>query len=145
MADNPEQLVRKAIDCINAHDLDTYATLHGDDFELTDTATGETFRGPEGARKNMEGWFTPFPDANVEVVNLVAADEWVVVEAIGRGTHTGPLPSPEGEVPATGKSITLPFCSTLRVRDGKAVSGRDYYNLAAVMMQLGLLPELGAH
>jgi hypothetical protein len=41
---------------------------------------------------------------------------------IGRGTHTGPLHGPGGEVPPTGKSLALPFCSTLRVTDGKIVS-----------------------
>jgi len=111
---------------------------------MTDTASGETFHGPAGARQNMEGWFTPFPDANVEIVNLIAGDEWVAIEAIGRGTHTGPLHGPGGEVPPTGKSLTLPFCSTLRITAGKIVSGRDYYNLAAVMQQLGLMPEPAA-
>jgi steroid delta-isomerase-like uncharacterized protein len=141
MAESAEQIARKAIDCINAHDLGAYGELHSDDFELTDTATGETFRGPDGSRKNMQGWFTPFPDANVEIVNLVAGDDWVAIEAVGRGTHTGPLATPGGDVPPTGKSITLPFCSTIRISDGKIVAGRDYYNLAAVMMQLGLMPE----
>jgi limonene-1,2-epoxide hydrolase len=29
----------------------------------------------------------------------------------------------------------------LRVSDGKIVAGRDYYNVADLMQQLGLMPE----
>ena len=141
MSENTAGIVRQALDHLNAHDLDAYAALYADDSEVMDTATGETFHGPEGARKNMEGWFTPFPDAKIEIVNLIAGDEWAAVEAIGRGTHTGTLAGPGGEVPATGRTLTLPFCSTLRVSGGKIVAGRDYYNVAELMQQLGLLPQ----
>ena len=115
--------------------------MHAEHFEMTDTASGETFHGREGARKNMEGWFVPFPDARIEVVNLIAGESWVTIEAIGRGTHTGPLSGPEGEIPPTGRRLDLPFCSTLQIEDGQFVAGRDYYNLADVMQQLGLMPE----
>jgi steroid delta-isomerase-like uncharacterized protein len=141
MTENAVTIANQAFECINAHDVDRYAALHADDYEMTDTATGEIFHGQDGARKNMEGWFTPFPDARVEVVNVVAGDEWVAIEGIGRGTHNGPLIGPTGEFPPTRKSFTVPFCTTLRVTDGKIVAVRDYYNGAEVMQQLGLTPK----
>jgi steroid delta-isomerase-like uncharacterized protein len=141
MTENAANIARQALEYLNAHDLDAYAALHADDCELIDTATGETFHGTEGARQNMEGWFTPFPDANVETVNLIEGGDWAVIEAIGRGTHTGPLAGPGGEIPPTGKSLALPFCSVVRIADGKIVASRDYYNVAEVMQQLGLMPE----
>ena len=39
------------------------------------------------------------------------------------------------------KGLTLAFCSTLQISNGKIVGGRDYYNLTDVMQQLGLMPE----
>jgi steroid delta-isomerase-like uncharacterized protein len=128
MAENTASIAKQAFEYLNARELDAFAALHSDDFELTDTSTGETFHGQEGARKNMEGWFTAFPDAKIEIFNLVAGDEWAAVEAIGRGMNTGPMSGPGGEIPPTGKSLTLSFCSTLRIKDGKIVEGRDYYN-----------------
>lgn len=71
----------------------------------------------------------------------IRSDDWAALEAIGRRTHTGPMSGPGGEIPPTGKSLALPFCSTLEIKDGKIVAGRDYYNLAAIMEQLGLMPE----
>jgi steroid delta-isomerase-like uncharacterized protein len=145
MAENTTSIARRFVEYTNAQDIDAFVALHADDFELTDTATGETFHGPEGARKNLiEGCVGPFPDLKLEIVNLIAGDDWVAIEGIGRGTHTGPLITPGGDLPATGRSLTLPFCRTLRIRGGKIVSRRDYYNVAAVMEQLGLMPEPAA-
>jgi steroid delta-isomerase-like uncharacterized protein len=141
MPESTESIARKALDHLNAHDLDSFAAMHAEGYELTDTATGETYHGREGARKNMEGWFTPFPDARIEVVNVIAGDTWVTIEAIGRGTQTGPLAGPEGEIPPTGRVLELPFCSTLQIENGEFVAGRDYYNVADLMQQLGLMPE----
>lgn len=142
MAEDTAGIAKQALEHLNAHDLDAYAALFADDCELTDTATGEVFHGPDGARRNMEGWFTPFPDAKIEIVNLVAGEGWAAIEAVGRGTQTGPMEGPGGEIPPTGKVLALPFCSTLQVSDGKIVGGRDYYNIADLMQQLGLMPEI---
>ena len=41
-----------------------------DDFELIDCASGERYTGPEGARRNAEGWLIPFADAKVELLKI---------------------------------------------------------------------------
>jgi steroid delta-isomerase-like uncharacterized protein len=131
----------KLIDAINAHDVERIVDLAADDFELTDVATGETFRGKEGARRNIDGWFTPFPDLTCEIENLITSGEWEAIEAIGRGTQTGSITTPEGEIPPTGKKVEAKFVTISRIRDGKVVEQRDYYDLGTIMQQLGLMPE----
>lgn len=68
----------------------------------------------------------------------------MVVEFMGRGTHTGPLHTPTGDVPATGRRVDLPFCDVHRIEDGKITNGRSYFDLATMMRQLGLMPEVPA-
>jgi hypothetical protein len=106
-----------------------------EDFELIDCASGEKFSGPEGARRNAEGWLIPFSDVNVELLNVVSAGDWAIAEAVGRATHSGPLQTPMGEVPATGKEMEPTSAPLIRVRDGKIVEGRDYYD-ATIANQL---------
>jgi steroid delta-isomerase-like uncharacterized protein len=132
---------KQLFDAFNANDLDRVEELAADDFELVDIAAGETFRGKEGARANAQGWITAFPDAQIELVNVIAGDGWEAAEAIARGTHTGPLATAEGEIPPTGRTIELRFCSVAQVSDGKIRKGRDYYDVASIMQQLGLMPE----
>jgi steroid delta-isomerase-like uncharacterized protein len=144
MAEDSEAIIRKLFDAFNSKDYDTIEALAADDFELIDCASGEKFTGPEGSRRNAEGWLTAFPEVRIELLNVVASGDWAVAEAVGRGTHSGPLHTPMGEVPPTGKQMELHFCSLIKVREGKIVEGRDYYDAMTVANQLGLIPEPAA-
>jgi ketosteroid isomerase-like protein len=70
---------------------------------------------------------------------MVADEEGVVVEFRGRGTHTGPLANPAGDIRATGRKVDIPFCQVYRLKGGKIVSSRLYFDTATMMGQLGLL------
>jgi steroid delta-isomerase-like uncharacterized protein len=144
MAEDSGSIIRKLFDAFNTKDYDAIEAMVTDDFELIVCATGEKFTGPEGARQNAEGWLIPFADAHVELLNVVASGDWAVAEAVGRGTHSAPMQTPMGEVPATGKHLELHFCSLIKVQDGKITEGRDYYDVMTVMNQLGLMPEPAA-
>ncbi len=65
-----------------------------------------------------------------------AISEWTT-----SGTHDGPLETPEGTIPATGKRVTLRGCDAMTVRDGRITSHRVYYDQLAFMTRLGLVPE----
>ena len=144
MGEDSGSIIRKLFDAFNAKDYDTIVGLAADDFVLIDCASGEKYEGPEGARRNAEGWLTPFADVSVELLNVVSSGDWAVAECVGRGTHSGPLQTPMGEVPPTGKQMELHFCSLIRVHDGKIVEGRDYYDAMTIANQLGLIPEPAA-
>jgi len=139
-----EETIRKLFDGFNSKDYDAIVALVADDFELIDCASGERYTGPEGARRNAEGWLMPFADVKVELLNVVTSGDWAVAEAVGRGTHTGPMQTPMGEVAPTGRKMELHFCSVIRVQDGKIVEERDYYDVMTIANQRGLMPEPAA-
>jgi steroid delta-isomerase-like uncharacterized protein len=144
MGEDGSSIVHKLIDGFNNKDYDAIEGLAAENFELIDVASGEKFSGREGARRNAEGWITAFPDAKIEVLNLVSGGDWAVVEAVGRGTHSGPLKTPGGEVPPTGRHMELHYCSLIKVQDGKIVEERDYYDGMTVATQLGMMPEMAS-
>jgi ketosteroid isomerase-like protein len=144
MGEDSASIIRKLFDGFNTKDYDAIVALAADDFELIDCASGDKFNGPEGARRNAERWLVPFPDASVELLNIVSSGDWAVAECVGRGTHSGPMQTPMGEVAPTGKEMELHFCSLIKVRDGKIVEGRDYYDGMTIASQLGLIPEPAA-
>jgi len=106
--------------------------------EFVDVARREVLRGPEGYRSDYERWRTAFPDGTVEITNVIAASDWVVVEFTNRGTNTGPLRSAVGEFPPTNRRIEVSYCSVMQIKNGKVVSGRDYYDVSTILRQLGL-------
>lgn len=133
-------LVRASHEAFNGRDFDRVDELAAGDLEYTNVATGQTFHGPEGMRQFERGWVDAFPDAETEIVSLHGGDDFAVVEFVGRGTHDGPLVSPGGEIPPTGRRIETHFCEVFEIWNGKLVRGRIYFDLVTLMGQLGLMP-----
>ena len=52
---------------------------------------------------------------------------------------TGPLQTPAGTIPATGKTLQLRFAEVFEMRDGKIKTTRAYWDTATLMRQLGLM------
>ena len=132
---------RAMYDAFNERDYDRAAALVTDDAEIVSTPTGEIQRGPAGMRTMMQGWATAFPDSQIEVTHLAVSGNSAVVEFTGRGTHTGPMETPAGVIPPTGRAVEVAFCDVVEYRDGRAASIRTYFDLMTMMQQLGLLAE----
>lgn len=100
-----------------------------------------THRKTEGADKFIEGWqgwATAFPDSNASFENAFVSGDNVVLEMTWRGKHTGPMGTPDGEIPATGKSMEMRACQITEIHDGKVKSIRHYFDMMTLMQQLGL-------
>jgi predicted ester cyclase len=46
-----------------------------------------------------------------------------------------------GQIPPTGRSVTLQFCDIVEFRDGKTGDRRTYFDTGSMMAQLGLMSE----
>jgi steroid delta-isomerase-like uncharacterized protein len=143
-AQDNANLARSLYEGFNARDFDRAAASISEDSEILNVPLGVTLRGLEGNRQFQQGWATAFPDSKVEITNLIATDDYVVVEFTGRGTHTGPLAGPTGTIPATGRPLTLPFVDIHHIQNGKIVRSRTYYDVMGMMQQLGLVPPMGS-
>jgi len=66
------------------------------------------------------------PDSRVAVVSQRAGAEGVTNECRFRGTHTGPLRSPSGEIPPQVGALTRPLCL------------HNYFDTLTLLQQLGI-------
>lgn len=123
----------------NDRDFDRGAALMADDAEILIVGTGERYRGPAGSIEFSHMWADGFPDGRVEVTDTIAEGDRVVVLYRGRGTHTGTLKSSAGEIPATGKQVTLDLCDVYEIRGGKVQSALTYFDSGSLLTQLGLM------
>ena len=138
MTDEVARIALTVSQGFNERDFDRAASVFADDAEMLNVATGAVYRGPEGFKRDMEYWFTAFPDCTCDVTSVIATDDTAVIEFIARGTNTGPLLNPGSEIPPTGKSVEIANCEIYRVEDGKILGGRAYYDTATMRRQLGL-------
>ena len=141
MSDEATSAVRRFFDGMNSHDLDEVSAVAAEDIKFVDMGSGEETNGRDEWRSYCARYTTGFSDIHLEPTNLITAGDMVVVEAVGHGTHDGPLAGPEGEVPATGRRIEVPFCMLFRVRNGQIAESREYYSPMTMMIQLGLMPQ----
>ena len=140
MADNLS-LARRLFDGWNERTFDELAEATADEGELLVVGTGDVFRGPDGSRQYNQRWADAFPDGRITVDRMFASGDNVIVEYTGRGTHTGTLVSSMGDIPATGKSLTLKLCDVIEFRDEKVLRQRSYFDSGSMMAQLGLMSE----
>jgi len=100
-------------------------------------AVGPSAITEHGAR----AFATAFPDGTAETQLTLLNNNQVFGVVLLRGTQTGPLQSPTGTVPPTGKKIGLLAAHLLELNDaGKAVKESMAYDGGTLAGQLGLLP-----
>ncbi|MCU9850199.1 ester cyclase [Defluviimonas sp. WL0024] len=134
-----EKVVRQFHESWDMRDPERGVAVIAEDCQFEDVARGESQIGPEGYRMDYERWRRAFPDGEVKVTNVVVDGDRAVVEFVNRGTHTGPLESSLGTFEPSGRRQETRYCSVMRVKDGKVVEGRDYYDAATIARQLGLV------
>jgi predicted ester cyclase len=75
----------------------------------------------------------------VEIHDLVAEDDLVVVRATFGGTSRGPLMG----APPTWKSVQIASMVIVRLRDGRFVERWEQMDLLGLMLQLGVVSQPG--
>jgi len=129
------ETLKGLIDAFNARkDLDAIAKAYGDQAVLVDHARNETVKGRAAVKENWGMWATAFPDGKIEDVRFIDGGDSVAMHFVGHGKNDGTL----GPLPATGKTISLPYCSVFTF-DSKAriVEEDDYWDQLGFMVQLG--------
>jgi ketosteroid isomerase-like protein len=99
------------------------------------------YEGREAIQTYVEAADEPFSDGRMETSRVIEEGDTVVAEWTGWATNTGQLAMPDGtKTPATGRTIEIAGVSIVTIKDGKFATERDYFDNAALMTQLGLMP-----
>jgi steroid delta-isomerase-like uncharacterized protein len=132
-------LARRIYQLFSDDKLDDALELVTEDVEAVLVPFGQTFHGRDGFTGFMQGFKGAFPDIRISLTNQVATDDQVVSEFTARGTHTGPLQTPAGAIPPTGRTVDFIVCEVMRVKQGRIASLHNYQDAAAIMRQIGLI------
>jgi steroid delta-isomerase-like uncharacterized protein len=135
------EIARKLYEHWNAREFDQVAELMADDGEIVIVGSDTRFRGQDGSLEFSRMWADGFPDGKVTIDRTISSGDTVVLEFTGTGTHTGTLRGPAGDIPATGRSVTLHLCDVHDIHDGKIRRVSSYFDSASLLQQLGVLPE----
>jgi steroid delta-isomerase-like uncharacterized protein len=132
------KMVRTHYDGVESGDLDLATSVFDQDVESV-TPNGP-MHGLAEFRAFGEVFKKAVPDARLEIVRCYETEHTIIVEGMYTGTQTGPLESPSGTIPASGRSFSFPYVDVLTERDGKFISHRIYWDNVSFLTQLGLMP-----
>lgn len=122
----------------NAHDPQAAAALCAADYEGENVGEAMPHRGPEGMASSIAIYLTAFPDLHFTVDEVVIEGDRVVQGWRADATHSGPLMN----IPASGRSIHVRGASLLTFRAGKLWRAIYIWDVAGLLREIGLLPEL---
>jgi steroid delta-isomerase-like uncharacterized protein/uncharacterized protein (TIGR02246 family) len=128
-------LTREAFRRRDAGDLDGFLELLHPD--CTWTAPGAALRGGGEIRAYVAPFYEAFSDGRHELAAVESAGERAYAQGCWRATHSGPLPTPQGEVPPTGAPIELRFAIVVEAgEDGLVRSVDAYWDSLSLLEQL---------
>jgi len=123
-----------------------FTEIYGDGkLELIDQLYAEDFvddspgggRGRELIKAAIKEFHKTCPDLRMEIEDVFATDDKVVIRYTGHGTQTGAY----GEIPATGKAVNVRGITVFLIKDGKIKTEWTEYDRLGMLRQLGVIPS----
>jgi ketosteroid isomerase-like protein len=143
MAMTVREAFERGTETFNAHDIDGFTGVLDDDV-IYRAPGGIGGQGKAACAQFFAGWFAAFPDAHVAVHAFHVIGDIAVEEGTFTGTHNGVLRTPAGDIPPTGRPVSVEYVQVLRFRHGKHVSFSLMYDRLLMLEQLGLTPAPAA-
>jgi predicted ester cyclase len=142
----PEDRVARYRECwdyFNKQSWDSFKACYTDNAQSEQVGTRPPLKGAEAILADAKAFDQSFPDAQGTLRIILATDDKVVGLAVMNGTHSGPLPGPDGKViPATNKPIGIYMGHVIHfdATGDKATSEEAYMDSPTLMAQIGLSP-----
>jgi steroid delta-isomerase-like uncharacterized protein len=136
---SPGRVVLELIDAFSATDWPRFEATLAPDVVYSETGTGRQVEGAEAYIELCKGWKQAFPDAVGDPGRTAVDGDSAIQEVMWRGTHTGPLEMPSGNLDPTGHHIDAPGCLWCRVAGDRVTDIRHYLDVLAILQQVGAL------
>jgi len=137
---NAEDVIRKALDVYNRHDVNAYIAILDPDYLAYEPLSPEPLKGRETLRKVNEDLLKAFPDFEFRILNIMTKGGLVAAECVMSGTFKGLFEFAGRTIPPTGRRFETRIVWLVRVNSkGLLAEGRNYYyDQAGFYKQLGM-------
>ena len=134
-ADNIE-IVKKFWDAWNTQDLETIKTLLDEEnYSAIRSFDAKEPKGYKKTIKTVEWNFDHFPNAKIEIVDIVAQEDRVVTMGIWESAYTIDV---DNWPPAEGQIIKFSFFNAMKINSGKIIEEVEIFDFLKTYEQLGM-------
>ena len=142
--ENNKAIARRFVEeFFNKRNVDILDELFAPDVVEHQIGFADELRGRPAVKDLYTSFLNAFGDLHLELEDEIAEGDSVVQRFTTSGTHTGPLVSPGGTIPPTGKRATWAAIHIARITNGKMVEGWGLGDNIGMMQQLGIIPAPG--
>jgi steroid delta-isomerase-like uncharacterized protein len=131
-------LLLQFLEACNHHDIPRIASFFADDYEGMDVAQPRPHHGIRGAYDSLGTYLRAFPDIQITPEQAIVEGDHAVVLWTARGTHKGMLM----HIPPTGRQVTIRGVLVLTFFNEKICRAQYIWDVAGMLRNMGLLPEL---
>lgn len=140
---DPEAFVRNAYAVAERKDLEGWKSMFNPDGIFVDESVKITYQDGDWDYP-VKNYGTAFADMHRELYNMWHVGNTVFVRLALQGTHTGPLETPFGTIPSTGKKMDAPCVDIFELENGKIKKFDCYPEGSIILTQLGVIEDLKA-
>ncbi len=133
-------LATEMVDQFNRRDLDEMIALAGGGVDYTDVATGVHVTDEDSYREVLRGWLSAFPDLRGTVTSATCDGRLLAYEIRWDGTHTGPLQTPMGPIPASGRQVSVLGAIFVGIDGDRVSEVRQHGDTLTLLSQIGAIP-----
>lgn len=126
------------IDAWNTKMDEKIIQLYSLDYEGEDLTGGKKRSGIEGVKDWLDRVLHAFPNIHYTLIDHVETGDRLVLHWLAEGNHHGSFL----KIPASGKQVKINGVSILKIENGKIREGKLFWDLAGVLRQIGLLPQM---
>ncbi|MGI8746745.1 MAG: ester cyclase [Deinococcus sp.] len=131
---------RRLMDAFNAGEWEGVRAIAAPDMVYEEPPTQRRTQGVEDYIRLCQGWREAFPDCTGDIRRSMTSGDTMVQEVSWEGTHTGPLQTPGGNIPATGKHFRVEAVIWSLLEGDRFMEIRHHLDIFSMFQQLGLIP-----
>jgi steroid delta-isomerase-like uncharacterized protein len=140
-ADEMVKVAREQVDAFNDGDWELLRGTLASDSRYDELGTQRKIEDPEKIIELFKGWKAAFPDGAGTVTSAISRGNTVALEVTWTGTHTGPLETDEGTIPASGMRHKTPAAMFFTFAGDKIKESRHYFDSLTLLKQIGAQPK----
>jgi steroid delta-isomerase-like uncharacterized protein len=125
------------VEARNTVNLDLLDEIYAEDVVVRDSGYPEELVGLDALKEYYSNNHRAFPDLHITFDEMIVKGDRIIVLWTFSGTNTGPLHTPSGDIPGTGRKVQFSGIAIDRVDEGKIVEDWVYWNVLDILQQLG--------
>lgn len=131
------KIARETVEAFNTSDWERLKSSLAPDVVYDEVGTQRHMKGAGQVVESFQEWKKAGPDGIGTITKEIVSGNTVVLEVTWTATQNGPLVTPEGTIPPSGKPWKVEAAQVITVKEGKIKEVHQYFDTMTLLQQIG--------